>query len=248
VAKRTARSRPINSPARSNGSVRAEDVHDAALTLFATRGYHGTSMEDIAAALGLRAPSLYNHVESKQSLLQQIMLGTVESLVRDQQAVLATTQDVTEQLRRAMEAHVRFHTRFQREVRVSNNEIASIEEPARSRLLELRRQYARPWIELIERGVAEGRFESQWPRLTAFALIEMGMGVSLWFRADGPLSESQVVYYYGDMALRLVLPGTYRDRQAPGGWESPPERLRDAPDGEPLRHADAVASPARRRR
>ena len=39
-------------------------------------------------------------------------------------------------------------------------------------------------------------------------MIEMGMGVSLWFRADGPLSESQVAYYYGDMALRLVLART----------------------------------------
>jgi hypothetical protein len=35
-------------------------------------------------------------------------------------------------------------------------------------------------------------------------MLEMGIGVSLWFRSDGPLSESQVVYYYADMALRLV--------------------------------------------
>jgi AcrR family transcriptional regulator len=225
--------------------VRVADIHDAALTLFAARGYHGTSMEDIAAALGLRAPSLYNHVESKQSLLQQIMLGTVESLVKDQEAVLATTQDVTEQLRRLMEAHVRFHTRFQREVRVSNNEIANIEEPARTRLLDQRRRYARPWIELIERGVAEGRFECRWPRVTAFALIEMGMGVSLWFRADGQLSEAQVVYYYGDMALRLLLAQTDEDRQAFDGGESPPEP--DVLDGEPRRHPVAAASLARRR-
>jgi len=140
--------------------VRAHDVRDAALTLFAARGYHGTSMKDIAAALGLQAPSLYNHVASKQSLLQEIMLGSMERLVREQEAVLATTNDVTEQLRRAMEAHVRFHTRFQREVRIGNNEIASIEEPARTSLLDLRRRYARPWITLIERGVEEGRLTS----------------------------------------------------------------------------------------
>jgi AcrR family transcriptional regulator len=209
VAELTVRSRPTSSSStRTNGSVRANDVRDAALTLFAARGYHGTSMKDIAAALGLQAPSLYNHVASKQSLLQEIMLGSMERLVREQEAVLATTNDVTEQLRRAMEAHVRFHTRFQREVRIGNNEIASIEEPARTSLLDLRRGYARPWITLIERGVEEGRFETPSPRLSAFAMIEMGMGVSLWFRADGPLSESQVAYYYGDMALRLVLART----------------------------------------
>jgi AcrR family transcriptional regulator len=92
--------------------VRAADVRQAALTLFAERGYHGTSMKDIAAALGLRAPSLYNHLDSKQSLLQEIMLGTMEKLIRELDAVLATTTDLVEQLRRVMEAHVRFHTRF----------------------------------------------------------------------------------------------------------------------------------------
>jgi hypothetical protein len=110
--------------------------------------------------------------------------------------------------------HVRFHTRFQREVRIGNNEIASLEEPARTRLLDLRRRYARPWITLIEHGVEEGRFETPSPHLSAFAMIEMGMGVSLWFRADGPLSESQVAYYYGDMALRLVLARPQRGTRA----------------------------------
>ena len=209
--------------------MRADDVREAALTLFATRGYHGTSMKDIAAALGLRAPSLYNHVESKQSLLQEIMLGPLETLIREQQAVLATTNDVTEQLRRAMEAHVRFHTRFQRQVRIGNNEIANIEEPARTHLLELRRRYAQPWIDLIERGVAEGRFESPSPHLSAFAMIEMGMGVALWFRAEGALSESQVAYYYGDMALRLVLTRTGGDTPARAGMSSPSQPDRHHP-------------------
>ncbi len=40
-------------------------VLDAACLLFAERGYRGTSMKDIAEALGVRAPSLYNHVASK---------------------------------------------------------------------------------------------------------------------------------------------------------------------------------------
>ena len=52
-------------------------------------------------------------------------------------------------------------------------------------------------------------------------MIEMGMGVSLWFRADGPLSESQVAYYYGDMALRLVLARTVGGTQAQAIMSSP---------------------------
>src|SRR4051812_14246405 len=53
----------------------------------------------------------------------------------------------------------------------------------------------------------KGRFETPSSRLSAYAMLRMG-DVSLWFRADGPLSESEVAYYYGDMALRLVLART----------------------------------------
>ena len=204
VTPNASRRRGTASLGRSNGSVSPAEVREAALTLFAERGYHGTSMKDIAAVLGIRAPSLYNHLESKQALLQDIILETMDSIIREQDAVLATSDDVTEQLRRIMEAHARFHTRHSREVRINNSQFPHLEEPAQTRVRELRRCYARPWISLIERGVAEGRFETPSPRLSAYAMLQMGIGVSLWFRANGPLSESQVAYYYGDMALRLV--------------------------------------------
>ena len=66
--------------ARQVQSGRAGDIRDVALTLFAERGYLGTSMRDIASELGLRAPSLYNHLDSKQELLRDIMLRTMKDL------------------------------------------------------------------------------------------------------------------------------------------------------------------------
>jgi AcrR family transcriptional regulator len=54
-------------------TARRDDVREAALALFAERGYHGTSMKDSAARLGIRAPSLYNHVESKQQILLYVV-------------------------------------------------------------------------------------------------------------------------------------------------------------------------------
>lgn len=177
---------------------------DAALTLFAERGYLGTSMRDIASQLGMRAPSLYNHLESKQELLQDIMLRTMENLVADHQMAVATTNDVAEQLRRAMEAHVRYHARHPREVRIGNAEIWNLEQPAQDRVRKLRRDYARSWQDVINRGVDEGRFQTPSPQLASYAMLEMGIGISLWYHEGGRLSESQLAYYYGDMALRLV--------------------------------------------
>ena len=69
----------------STGSVRSRraEICDAALSVFAERGYHGTSMEEIARVVGMRASSLYNHVSSKQELLAGIMVATMRDLLAD---------------------------------------------------------------------------------------------------------------------------------------------------------------------
>jgi len=73
---------------------RRGDVRDAALTLFAERGYHGTSMKDIAEAVGMRAPSLYNHVGAKQELLVEIVEATLVDLQRLHEEAVGSTRDV----------------------------------------------------------------------------------------------------------------------------------------------------------
>lgn len=183
---------------------RPEDIREAALSLFAERGYHGTSMKDIAARLGIRAPSLYNHVDSKQQILREMMLETMRTLLSDHGDAVASTDDPVEQLRRCTDAHVRYHARFPREVRIGNTELRALDEPVRGEVLEMRREYSRSWEALLARGVSAGRFDVPSPRLTAYGILEMGIGVSLWFRPDGPMTEAAVAYHYADMALRLV--------------------------------------------
>ncbi|HET9626651.1 MAG TPA: TetR/AcrR family transcriptional regulator [Kofleriaceae bacterium] len=188
-------------PARSARSIA---VRDAALTLFADRGYHATSMKDIAAALQLQAPSLYNHVSAKQDLLHDIMAQTMNELLKTVRSALASSDDLVEQLRRASEAHVRYHARHPREVRVGNHEIAALEEPHRREIVELRRTYSDLFVALIARGVAAGVFETRSPLLAAYAILQMGIGVSMWFHPDGALSEDDVVFQYGDIALGVA--------------------------------------------
>ncbi|MBB4660652.1 TetR/AcrR family transcriptional regulator [Conexibacter arvalis] len=200
-------------PSEVSATPRRDDIRAAAVRLFAERGYYGTGMRDIAEAVGMRASSLYNHVDSKQTLLREIMVATMATLLDEHERVLRTTDDCAEQLRRSMEAHVRYHARHPLEVQVGNREIASLDEPARGEIRELRRRYAQSWQALIERGIAEGRFETASAQLSTYAILEMGIGVSLWYREGGPLGESEVAYHYGDMALRLVQAAAPRPRR-----------------------------------
>ena len=186
------------------GPVTAAEVKSAAAVLFAVRGYRATTMRHIASALGIQAPGLYNHVGSKQEILRDIMVGVMTDLLAEQRAALQSTSDAAEQVRRVIEAHVRYHCRHQRATVVGNREIPNLEETSRTLVISQRDEFERKFRAVIERGVAEGRFAVGSARLASYGILEMGIGVATWFREDGEMSESQVAYEYGEMALRIL--------------------------------------------
>ena len=185
-------------------SARSRAVRDVALTLFAERGYHGTTMNDIARALGIRAPSLYNHLRSKQDLLREVIVETSEQVLADFHAAVAEAESVSDQLRRAVEAYVRRHATHRREALIVNRDLRSVEDPAGSEVRSRLREHEHAVRELIERGRAAGEFEVESPSIASFTILEMSVGVARWFRDDGRLTPDDVARMYGDFALRIV--------------------------------------------
>lgn len=198
----------MNAEAGAGSGSTSDAVRDAALTLFAARGYELTSMRDIADAVGIRAPSLYNHVASKQALLAEIMHGTMDTLLQQlRDTKRAAGPDPTDRLVQATEAHVRFHARHRREAFIGNREIYSLEQPSRDELLQKRARYERGFRRLIHDGVRAGCFSVESAKLTSFAILEMGIGVATWFKETGPLDVDEVAKVHGELALRMVKPG-----------------------------------------
>jgi AcrR family transcriptional regulator len=196
----------LPAPARAPSS-RVLDVREAALTLFAERGYHGTTVRDIGAELGIRAPSLYNHIRSKQGLLREIMVETSTAVWEEFEAAVRDVEDPEERLRRAMHAYVKRHTTHPREALIVNRELSSLGEPARSEVRALRRRHERAIRGIITDGVEAGRFDLDTPSLGSFAVLEMAVSVARWFRPDGPLSAEDVSAHYAEFAVRLVRDG-----------------------------------------
>jgi AcrR family transcriptional regulator len=179
-------------------------VIDAALTLFAQRSYHGTALRDIAAELGIRTPSLYNHIESKQELLRGILVTTTEQVWSDFETAVAGVADVSERLRRAVMTYALRHAVRRREALIVNRDVDSLEEPARSQVMALRRQHERAVREIIIEGAAAGVFQVSDPLLASFAILEMCVSVARWFDPAGALSAEQVAAEHAVFALRLV--------------------------------------------
>lgn len=185
-------------------STRQEEVRDAAVELFFARGYNGTSMKDIANALNIRAPSLYNHVVSKQEILQAIMFNDIELIQREFDRAVASATGVRDKVRRGAEAHVRHHVLCSREAKINHNEIAALEEPARHELKKKRRAYGQTWLEMVEEAIELGVASCPSAQLATFAILDMGIGVARWFKPDGAYSANTLPIYYGDFALRIL--------------------------------------------
>ena len=188
---------------RSTATTR-DTVLDAACVLFAARGYRGTSMKDIATELGVRAPSLYNHVTSKQDILFAIMDKAMDRAIGALDAALAGIDDVSEELRRATESLVLDFLRYPAEVTVCNNEVHSLDPANRVAIVAKRDQYAARVRQIIAQGHRSGRFRTRTPDLAAFAVLEMGNGAKSWFRPSGRYPDTYVAREYGEFALRIV--------------------------------------------
>lgn len=185
-------------------SITSADVRDAALTLFADRGYHGTSLKQVAAALGLRVPSLYNHMDSKSALLSQIVMDTLREVRGEFDDVLAATDDPVKQLWRATYVYALHHARHRRAALVVNQDTQHLPEPYLGAAQDIRRAHEQRFRGLIMDGKAAGVFDVESPKLASFAIREMCVSVARWFRDEGPYSAEEVAEHYADQALRLV--------------------------------------------
>jgi AcrR family transcriptional regulator len=179
-------------------------VLDGALTLFAERGYHGTALSEIAGALGVRTPSLYNHMRSKHELLAAIVDAATAGVLADFYAVRDAGGEPAEVLHRAARVYAYRHATHRREALVVNRDTTSLDEPVLSAMQARRREHEHALRAVISDGVARGVFHVDSPALASFAIRELCVSIARWFSEDGPLSADEVADQYAEFALRIV--------------------------------------------
>ena len=189
--------------ATSDGTLRR--IYEAALTRFAERGYHGTSVREIADACAIKASSIYAHVPSKERLLHDLIrLGHEEhrDMLRD--ALLSAGADPAGQLSSVVGAHVRFHASYPVLATVANNELHALSPDSAAEITDIRDEGVRMIMEIIVRGVRLGRFTCDDPFLATAIIGAAGIRVAVWFPTRDDYGIDQVVESYADLALKLV--------------------------------------------
>lgn len=193
--------------ARSDASQR--QILLAATEAFAEKGFHGSTIRDIALRAQVSVPGLYHHFPSKGHLLERIMEDTMDGLISTTEQALAGAEDgAAERLEAIVEAHVRFHIEFQRESFIGNTELRSLISPGRERVLRKRDRQRAIFAAVVNAGLDSGVFSVAYPVEATRAIVTMCTAVATWYRPNRPLTPDQIVTRYCALALLMV---GYRD-------------------------------------
>jgi AcrR family transcriptional regulator len=193
----------VKSAAAPAGRRRLSEVVDAAAKVFAQRGYHGASTQDIADVLGMRQASLYYYFESKETALEAVCASGVEDYAKRAQEILKSEDTASEKVARLVFQHLApmaerldYTVAFLRERRF-------LPQPARKRIRAIEVRYERLIQRIIEQGIASGEFRADLDtRLAALALLGLGNSAALWFGREAGVTLERITRSYVDLLVR----------------------------------------------
>jgi TetR/AcrR family transcriptional regulator, cholesterol catabolism regulator len=155
-------------------------ITQKAATLFKSKGFSSASMRELAEAVGVEAPSLYNHIGSKSELLQGICFKVANAFT----SYLDSTENTLGKYAERLEQIIRFHIRMMLdnfdEVYVANHEWKHLKEPYLSNFLLQRRSYEKRLISLMEGGIAKKEFKHSNPYVAVLTILSAVRGLEFW--------------------------------------------------------------------
>ena len=131
-------------------SSRREQILDRAAELFAARGFHGTSVDDVGSACGISGPALYRHFASTDAMLAEMLVRISELLLSEARVRTAGATDPRRALDALLDWHIEFALRHRALIVVQDRDWDSLTDDARTRVRRLQRAYIDLWVEQLK--------------------------------------------------------------------------------------------------
>ena len=218
------------------GLVEAEILERSA-ELFAARGFAGTSVQDIADALGSSRPALYHYFSSKDEILVRLTEGLLDSTDAAVDVALASSGPADKQLERLVKALIIPIAESPGRFRLMLTHDGAVSTDAQDRLRILERKVIRSMEAVIAAGVTSGRFRRCDERAATFAVLGMINWVAWWYSPGGDLSVEDLSASITEQAVASL-----RNRESAAGADTPAEIIatirRDLTALERITHTD----------
>jgi AcrR family transcriptional regulator len=185
-----------------NRKRRAAEILDAAASIFARRGFHGASTQDIADVLGVRQASLYYYFPSKEIALEMVCARGVEGFVEAAIGVTEKQTSAAEKLAGLIASHLAPLRDRRDYVKVFLNERRHLPKESRRRIGRHSRAIERIFEDVLRSGVEAGEFRTDLdPRLSTLAILGMANAVAAWFDKEPNASVDRIAAAFTALTL-----------------------------------------------
>jgi AcrR family transcriptional regulator len=187
-------------------SAKAREILLAAARIFNRRGYHETSMSDVAEALGVSKPYLYYYLKNKEDMLFECSRIATEELHAMLDAVRRAKLAGWARLELLFKGYARVMTTEFGVCLIRNTAPGSLSEGGRERLWVGRRRLNREVEQIIAQGIADGSIRPCDPVALSFALFGTFNWMTFWYRPDGPMSADELTTQFLNIFAQGVMP------------------------------------------
>ena len=169
-----------------------EFILKKAAQMFRDKGFAATSMRDLAETVGIEAASLYNHIRSKNEMLESICFDVANRFTLFMDQLELKEGSPIKKIETLLRYHIRQMFDHFEEVIVSDREWKHLDEPYLSNFHNQRRTYRKRFAALIEEGIKKNEINNIDAPTVVIIMLHAVNGIESWHRSRAKISEKEL--------------------------------------------------------
>jgi AcrR family transcriptional regulator len=174
-----------------------------ASAMFREKGFAATSMRDLAESVGIEAASLYNHIRSKNEILEAICFDVANRFITNMDLIESGQQKSIAKVETLLRFHIRQMIENYEEVYVSDREWKHLEEPYLSNFQNQRRHYRKKFAGIIEEGIQKNEIRRIDASTAVLIMLHAVSGIESWHRSKAKINAEELE----DNMLMIMIDG-----------------------------------------
>ncbi len=163
-----------------------------AAAMFREKGFAATSMRDLAESVGIEAASLYNHIRSKNEILESICFDVANRFNENMELIETGPQSSIARVETLLRFHIRQMIENYEEVYVSDREWKHLEDPYLSNFQNQRRNYRKKFAAIIEEGIQKGEIRKIDAPTAILIILHAISGIESWHRSTARINAQEL--------------------------------------------------------
>jgi AcrR family transcriptional regulator len=163
-----------------------------ASVMFREKGFPATSMRDLAESVGIEAASLYNHIRSKNEILEAICFDVANRFTTNIESIEIAPLPSISKVETLLRFHIRQMVNHYEEVFVSDREWKHLEEPYLSNFQNQRRIYRKRFAAIIEDGIRKNEIRNIDAPTAVLIMLHAVSGIESWHRSKAKISAEEL--------------------------------------------------------